>query len=49
LRAKLGELSNAAREASNGAPAQPILGDDTAIAATRLQHVPEPEPRPIKH
>jgi CHAD domain-containing protein len=48
LRAKLGELSNTAREANNGAPAPPTPADE-AIAATSLEHVPEPEPRPIKH
>ena len=49
LRTKLGELSDTAREANNGAPALPIRADDAAIAATRLEHAPEPEPRPIKH
>jgi CHAD domain-containing protein len=49
LRTKLGELSDTAREANNGAPAQPPRADDAAIAATRLEHAPEPEPRPIKH
>jgi len=48
LRAKLGELSNTAREANHGAPAPPTPADE-AIAATSLEHVPEPEPRPIKH
>jgi len=49
LRAKLGELSDTAREASNGAPVQPTPADEAAIAAIRLEHVPEPEPRPINH
>jgi CHAD domain-containing protein len=49
LRTKLGELSDTAREANNGAPAQPARAHDAAIAATSLEPVPEPEPRPIKH
>jgi len=49
LRAKLGELSDTAREASNSAPVQPTPADEAAIAAIRLEHVPEPEPRPINH
>jgi hypothetical protein len=48
LRTKLGELSDTAREANNSAPAQPTRAHD-AIAAASLEHVPEPEPRPIKH
>jgi hypothetical protein len=49
LRTKLGELSHTACEANNGAPAQPTRAHDAAIAATSLEHVPEPEPRPINH
>jgi CHAD domain-containing protein len=49
LRTKLGELSDTACEANNGAPAQPTRAHDAAIAATSLEHVPEPEPRPINH
>jgi hypothetical protein len=48
LRAKLGELSDTAREADNGAPAQPTPADYAAIAAA-MEHAPQPEPRPIKH
>jgi CHAD domain-containing protein len=47
LRAKLGELSDTAREANNGAPAPPTPADYAAIAAASLEHAPEP--RPIKH
>jgi CHAD domain-containing protein len=49
LRAKLGELSDTAREANNGAPARPTPADNAVIAATSVEHAPEPEPRPIKH
>ncbi|HEY0768146.1 MAG TPA: CHAD domain-containing protein [Steroidobacteraceae bacterium] len=45
LRTKLEELSDSAREANNGlAPAA-----EAPIAAARLEHAPELEPRPIKH
>jgi CHAD domain-containing protein len=48
LRAKLGELSDTAREANNGAPAPPTPADYAALAAA-MEHAPQPEPRPIKH
>jgi plasmid stability protein len=49
LRTKLGELSDTAREANDGVPAQPTHPHDAAIAASSLEPVPEPEPRPIEH
>ena len=49
LRTKLGELSDTACEANNGAPAQPTRANEAANAAASLEQAPQPEPRPIKH